>query len=263
MIYTLKHRFWALIVALSLAIGTGASLAACGNDDDYTAAPMAFTSPVDGKQYCAWMNNPHECDQSGMPAAPFAMPQSQPVQQPGMSNMDYALLGGLFGYYMGHHSYYNRPWYYDNYIGPAWTRYPSGNYMAYPGHPVTRITNVTIYNKTTRDIDTKNASFEKKYQADPKYSTYKTANGKTYNGTSVPSKAFKGTNVPVQKSPLGNAGYGNSNSPVKPNTSTNIGNSKSGYGKSYGGSSGWSGSKGGSSWFSGGSGSRSYSKSGK
>jgi hypothetical protein len=229
-------RLWAFLVALSLAIGAGAILAACGrDDDDYTAAPAAFAMP-NGEQCYGWMNNPHETDNFG-PACPFAMPQSQPVRQPGMSDMDWAILGGLFGYYMGHHSYYNRPWYYDNYIGPAWTRYPAGNYLAYPGHPVTRITNVTVYNGVTRDIDTRNAVFEKKYSADPKYSTYKTANGKTYNGKTVPSKAFSGTNVPVKKSPLGNAGYGTSNT-IKPNTSTNTGTSRSGYGKSYGGSGG-------------------------
>jgi hypothetical protein len=253
-----KHRLWAFLIALSLALGVGSGLTACGlGDDDATAAPAAFTSPVDGKQYCAWMNNPHECDQSGLPAAPFAMPQSQPVREPGMSNMDYALLGGLFGYYMGHHSYYNRPWYYDNYIGPAWTRYPSGNYYAYPGHPVTRITTVNNYTTIVHNVDTKYATQEKSFSSNPKYSTYKTANGKTYTGTTVPSKAFSGTNVPVNKKPLGGATYGNSNSqtvknpssPVKPSTSTNTGSSKSGYGKSYSGSSG--------SWF-GGSSSKSY-----
>lgn len=262
MSYALRHRLWGFIAILALVLGTGASLAACG-DDDATAAPAAFVMPS-GQQCYAWMNNPHETDGYG-PACPFAMPQSQPVRQPGMSDMDWAILGGLFGYYMGHHSYYNRPWYYDNFIGPAWTLHPVGNYLAYPGHPVTRITNVTIYNGVTRDIDTRNATFEKKYSADPKYSTYKTANGKTYTGKTVPSKAFSGTNVPVKKSPLGNAGYGNTNSPavkspqtntVKPNTSTNTGSSKSGYGKSFGSSSK-------SGWGSSSSGRSSYSKSGR
>lgn len=243
MSYTLKHRLWSVIIALALALGAGASLAACSDDDDATAAPAAFVMPS-GQQCYGWMNNPHETDNFG-PACPFAMPQSQPVRQPGMSDMDWAILGGLFGYYMGHHSYYNRPWYYDNFIGPAWTRYPTGNYYDYPGHRVTRITNVNIYNGVTHTVDTKYAAQEKSYTANPKYSGYKTANGKSYTGTTVPSKAFSGTNVPVKKSPLGGAGYGNSNTPavknptnntVKPNTSTNTGNSKSGYGKSYGGS---------------------------
>lgn len=241
------QRIIASLIGVAMLLGLGGTLAACGSDDDATAAPAAFTSPVDGKQYCAWMNNPHECDQSGYPAAPFAMPQSQPVQQPGMSNMDYALLGGLFGYYMGHHSYYNRPWYYNNYIGPAWTRYPTGNYYAYPGHSVTRITTVNNYTTIVHNVDIKYASQEKSFSANPKYSTYKTANGKTYTGTSVPKKAFSGTNAPVNKTPLGNANYSNSqvknptNNTVKPNTSTNTGSSKSGYGKSFGSSSksGW------------------------
>lgn len=243
----IQQRLLAALLGVAVLLGLGSSMAACGSDDDATATPTAFTSPVDGKQYCAWMNNPHECDQSGYPAAPFAMPQSQPVQQPGMSNIDYVLLGGLFGYYMGHHSYYNRPWYYNNYIGPAWTRYPTGNYYAYPGRSVTRITTVNNYTTIVHSVDTKYAAQEKSYSSNPKYSTYKTANGKTYTGTSVPKKSFSGTNVPVNKGPLGNTPMGSSNkntSPIKPNTSTNIGNSKSGYSKSYSGSnssksSGW------------------------
>jgi len=249
----LYHRIVASIAGLAILFGLGGLLTAC-DSDDATATPTAFTSPVDGKQYCAWMNNPHECDSSGLPAAPFAMPQSQPVQQPGMSNVDYALLGGLFGYYMGHHSYYNRPWYYDNYIGPAWTRYPSGNFYAYPGRTVTRITTVNNYTTIVHNVDTKYAAQEKSFSSNPKYSTYKTANGKTYTGTTVPKKAFSGTNVPVNKAPLGNANYSNNqvksptNSVTKPSTSTNTGNSKSGYGKSFSGSSP---SSGGGSWFSG------------
>lgn len=243
-----QHRLLAALLGVALLLGFGSALTACGSDDDdATAAPTAYITPS-GQPCQPWMNNPHETDGSGIRPCDFAMPMTQPVRQPGMSDADYLLLGGLFGYYMGHHSYYNRPWYYDNYIGPAWTRYP-GTYYSYRGRPVTRITTVNNYTTIVHNVDTKYASQERSYSSNPKYSGYKTANGKAYTGTTVPKKAFSGTNVPVNKAPLGNAPLGNSNkstnpSPIKPSTSTNTGNSKSGYGKSFSGSnssksSGW------------------------
>src|SRR6478672_150692 len=120
---------WLRALVLALTILTLSSpLAACGDDEQ--VAPAAFTSPVDGHQYCAWVNNPHECDGSGYAPMPFAMPTTQPVRQPGMSDTDFLLLGGLFGYGLGHHSYYYSDSYYYNRIGPAWDRYP-GTYYGY------------------------------------------------------------------------------------------------------------------------------------
>ena len=68
---------WLRILVLALAILTLSSpLAACGDDEQ--VAPAAFTSPVDGHQYCAWVNNPHECDGSGYAPMPFVSGATEP-----------------------------------------------------------------------------------------------------------------------------------------------------------------------------------------
>ena len=214
----MKHR---PLAALLLSLVAFVSISACASDDD-TASPAAFTSPVDGKQYCAWVNSSHECDQSAYPAMPFAIPQDQPVQTAGMSNTDYLLLGGLFGYAMGHHSYYYSPFYYDNYIHPAYVRYPG--YVSYGyGHvPTQRITNVNVYKTTViNHADTKYASQEKSYAANPKYGTYKTANGKSVSATKLPNKPFSNSNVPVNRKPAGDAPYS------KPSSSSGKSSSRS------------------------------------
>jgi len=207
-------------------------LAACGDDEQ--VAPAAFTSPVDGHQYCAWVNNPHECDGSGYAPMPFAMPTTQPVRQPGMSDTDFLLLGGLFGYGLGHHSYYYSDSYYYNRIGPAWDRYP-GTYYGYGRAPVTRITTVNNYHTTVvAPVNTRYAAQEKTYAASPKTGGYTSTTGKTYTGNSVPAKAFANTNAPVKA--------GGSASTVGGSRSTGSGgryspsSGKGGYSPSSGGS---------------------------
>jgi hypothetical protein len=234
----LKIPAWLRAALLSLMIlgVTAPALAACDSDAQETVAPSAFTSPVDGHQYCAWVNNPHECDGSGNAPMPFAMPTSQPTMQPGMSNSDYLLLGALFGYGLGHHSYYYSDDYYNRRIGPAWSHYP-GSYYGYGRQPVTRITNVNNYHTTViNNVNTKYATQEKSYAANPATGGYKGSSGKTYTGATVPPKAFSGTNAPTRAG--GNA-----------TTSTSGSTGKGGYspsspssGRSSSGSSGYSGS---------------------
>jgi uncharacterized membrane protein YgcG len=217
-----------LIALLPLAL---IAPSACSSaDDDTTASPAAFVSPVDHQTYCRWINNPHECDNSGLRAASFPIPTDQPVQQPGMSATDFLILNALFQDGMMYHSFYYRPWYYNNYIGPAWNRYPGYTSYGYGHQPIQRITNVATYNTTVVDhVNTKYASQEK--AAEPK-AVYKTANGKTYSGKTVPQAAFEGTNVPV-RSP---ASSGSSVTTPKGNTARTGSSSSSGKG-SYGGSS--------------------------
>lgn len=234
----LKIPAWLRAALLSLMIlgVTAPALAACDSDAQETVAPSAFTSPVDGHQYCAWVNNPHECDGSGNAPMPFAMPTSQPTMQPGMSNSDYLLLGALFGYGLGHHSYYYSDDYYNRRIGPAWSHYP-GSYYGYGRQPVTRITSVNNYHTTViNNVNTKYATQEKSYAANPATGGYKSSTGKTYTGATVPPKAFSGTNAPTKAG--GNA-----------TTSTSGSTGKGGYspsspssGRSSSGSSGYSGS---------------------
>lgn len=233
----LKIPAWLRAALLSLMIlgVTAPALAACDSDAQETVAPSAFTSPVDGHQYCAWINNPHECDGSGNAPMPFAMPTSQPTMQPGMSNSDYLLLGALFGYGLGHHSYYYSDDYYNRRIGPAWSHYP-GSYYGYGRQPVTRITSVNNYHTTViNNVNTKYATQEKSYAANPATGGYKSSTGKTYTGATVPPKAFSGTNAPTKaggnasttSGSTGKGGY----SPSSPSS-----------GRSSSGSSGYSGS---------------------
>jgi hypothetical protein len=218
------------VAAMLVGLVAIAGISACSDDDD-TAAPAAFTSPVDGKQYCAWINSSHECDQSAYPPMPFAIPQDQPTQTAGMSNTDYLLLGGLFGYAMGHHSYYYSPFYYDHYIHPAYVRYPG--YVSYGyGHvPTQRITNVNVYKTTViNHADTKYAAQEKSFAANPKYGTYKTANGKSISATKLPNKPFSNSNVPVSRKAGGDAPY-SSPSKSKSGFSSRSSSSHSGRGR--------------------------------
>lgn len=192
----LRIPAWLRAALLSLMIlGVAApALAACDSASE-TVAPSAFTSPVDGHQYCAWVQNPHECDGSGFTPMPFAMPTSQPTMAPGMSNSDYLLLGALFGYGLGHHSYYYSDNYYNSRIGPSWARYP-GTYYGYGRAPVTRINNVNTYHTTViNNVNTKYAAQEKSYAANPTTGGYKSSTGKTYTGSTVPTKVFSGTNA--------------------------------------------------------------------
>lgn len=201
----IKYPPWLRAFILTLAVfSVGApALAACDSQPE-TVAPAAFTSPVDGHQYCAWVNNPHECDGSGFAPMPFAMPTTQPVQQPGMSNSDYLLLGALFGYGLGHHSYYYSDDYYYRHIGPSWSRYP-GTYYGYGRAPVTRITSVNNYHTTViNNVNTKYSAQEKSYASNPTTGGYKSSTGKSYTGNTIPAKAFSGTNAPTKSG--GNAG---------------------------------------------------------
>jgi hypothetical protein len=249
---TLRRFFLSLLSVLVLA----APLAACSSDDDAaTATPLkAFVSPVDGKTYCAWVENSYECPgPPGPPAAPFAMPQDEPRHDPGMSMTDFLLLNALFSYHTTYAPFYGSPGYYNHYIGPAWTGYP-GTYYSGPGRTTIRTTNVNVYTSNTNKFDTKYASQEKVAQ---KNATYKTANGKTYKGTEVPRSAFSGTNVPTNQTST-TGGSKSSTSGVKQGS-----NSPSGKSSYSGGSSSKSGSSSSSSSRSSGGSSSSSSRSGK
>jgi hypothetical protein len=183
------------IIIIGILALIGMVTTAC--DDDYASArPAAFTSPVDGRQYCAWVNNPHECDGAGLAPAPFAMPMTQPAY----NDPDHALLMGLFTYHLMYHSFYDEPYYYDHYIGPAWHRYP-GTYYAGRGRPVTVINNSRTYTTTVNNFNSKYSSQESTLSSKAMYRNLTT--GKTYTGNQVPQRIFKGGNTPVE--PAGNA----------------------------------------------------------
>lgn len=230
--YYYLRRILGIFMILSLMLGVGASLAACGDDDDATAAPAAFTNPTTGEKCAAWVNTPHEVDDSGLRAYDFPIPTDQPVRSPGMSIGDYLMLHALFDYGMGHHGYYYSEPYYRNYISPAYARYPGYTAYGYGHMPMPRYSNNTIYRTTViNHVDTKYATQEKAAERDPKLSTYKTANGKTYTGTTVPRKAFSGTNVPAKKIGLaGDAPIGKTTTPKTSNGKSST--SSSGNGKS-------------------------------
>lgn len=224
---------WLRTFLLTLAaLALIASTAACA-DDDATSAPLkAFTSPVDGKTYCAWVENPHECPgPPGPPAAPFAMPQDEPHRDSGMSGTDFLLLMALFNYHTTYAPYYGGAGYYNHYVAPAWSRYP-GTYYSGPGRTTIRTTNINVYTNKSTSFDKRYATQEK---ANAPKAEYKTANGKIYKGTQVPTKAFSGGNVRVDryspsKSGKSGSSYGRSSS------------GKSGYGSSSGGRSSYGGS---------------------
>jgi uncharacterized membrane protein YgcG len=239
-------RVMMVLLSIAMMLGVGASLASCSSDDDaQTVAPSAFVSPADGKTYCRWVNIRSECEGSPYPAAVYPMPQDQPVRDPGMSAMDFLVLNALFQDSLMYHSYYYRPWYYNNYIGPAWSRHPGYVEYGYGHRPVTRITTVNNYNTTINHVNTKYGSQERSAESK---AVYKTANGKTYKGNTVPSNAFKGTNVPVNSPAAKNA-------PTKATTPSNTtpsgkkinSGSSTPSGKSYSGSSSSSRSSGSSS----------------
>jgi hypothetical protein len=198
---TLTRPARALLLALAVVLALG-PLAACDETDDATARPAAITTPT-GQVCQPWVNNPHEVDDTGIRACDYPIPQDKPTHDPGMSATDFALLMLLFNNGMGHSDFYFGPAYYPRYIEPAWNRYP-GSYYGYGHRPVTRVTN---YTTVINHVTTANAADIKRDKADPKYSTYKTAGGKTYNGNTVPKTAFKSTNVPVT-GPAGDAPTG-------------------------------------------------------
>jgi uncharacterized membrane protein YgcG len=237
----LPERSAKVVLLALVAILTLVPMAGCDETDDATARPAAVTTPT-GQVCQPWVNNPHEVDDTGIRACDYPIPQDKPTHSEGMSATDFALLMLLFNNGMGHSDFYFGPSYYRGYIEPAWNRYP-GSYYGYGRQPVTRVTN---YTTVINHVTTANAVDIKRDKADPKYSTYKTAGGKTYNGTNVPRTAFRSTNVPVN-SPAGDAPTG------KPTTgrSTTQKPSTGGYTKpstgSSGGKSGWSGSSGRSS----------------
>ena len=212
----------ALLLTLTAAL---LALTGCASDvnqagDDLSVRPAAVQTPTGPCQ--PWVNNPHETEidgNTGIRPCDFPIPADRPVQQPGMSATDFALLMLMFNYGLGHHDYYYGPGYYNHYIGPAWNRYP-GSYYGYGHRPVTRVVDARSYNTTViNHVNTTYAADEKKAAADPKYSTYKTASGKTYTGTTVPKTAFKGSNVPVT-GPAGSARTSNTGTKTNPSTPT-------------------------------------------
>jgi len=245
---TTPRRVAGVVLTLLVAM----ILAACGSsyDDVGYVRPAPVVNPTTGERCTAWVNNPHEADGTGLRACDYPIPQSTPVQQPGMSATDFALLMFMYNYGAGHSSFFFAPSYYDNYIGPAWSRYP-GTYYGYGRQPVTRVTN---YTTVVHNYDTSNASTITKNAANPKYSGYTdTKTGKSYTGKTVPTKSFSGG--PSTYTSGGNAGVSGSNSSNTSRSTTGTGTSKSGSGSSgWGSGSGKGGYSGGSSGKSGGSG---------
>jgi hypothetical protein len=201
--------------------------------DDLTVRPAAVTMP-NGQVCTPWMNNPHEAElynPGGPRACDYPIPTDRPVQQPGMSPLEFAGLMYLFNVGMGHHDFYYGGGYYNSYIGPAWNRWP-GSYYGYGHAPITRVVDARTYNTTIiHNVDTKYAADEKRASSDPKYSTYKTASGKTYTGSNVPKASFKSSNVPVS----GPAGDAPTRS-TKPQTGSSNSGTSSGTRPSTGGS---------------------------
>lgn len=221
-----RARTWATLLIAMLLAGIGAT--ACGSDGSDSVAPAAFVNPATGQTECRWVNTPHECDGTGLAPTAYPIPIALPVQQPGMSATDFLILSALFQDGLRYHSFYYRPGYYDDFIRPAYSRYPG--YVAYGyGHqPLTRINNVNVYKTTIiNPVDTRYASQERAAQS---RATYTSPSGKTYTGSTVPTKLFSGGNVPTKAG--GSAGSSTS-------SSTTSGSGKSGYtGSSSSGSSG-------------------------
>jgi hypothetical protein len=261
---------WRYLRNLTLALLTfllvAGPLTACGEPereaDDLSARPAAVTMPS-GRVCHPWVNNPNESridGDDGIPPCDYPIPTDRPVQHDGMSPLEFVGLMYLFNVGMGHSDFYFGPAYYGHYIGPAWNRYP-GSYYGYGHTPITRVDQRTYNTTIINNVNTKYAADIKRDRADPKYSTYKTAGGKTYTGATVPKTAFRSTNVPVT-GPAGDGGGTKSRTSTGTGTksSTSGGKSSTSTGSS-GGKSGWSGSSGSSSRSSGSS--SSSSRSGK
>lgn len=223
-----------LFAVITMLLGVGA-LSGCG-DDDSPATPQAFVSPVDGKTYCAWVENPSECPTtSGAPApAPFGMPQDRPTQDNGISNTDFLLMMALFNYHTAYAPWYGSPFYYNSFVSPAWHSHP-GVFYSGPNRTTVHVTNVNNYSQQSKSFDTRYAKDE---TASQKNATYKTKTGKTYSGKTVPKSTFSGTNVSVK------------NGVVTPKSGSGFKIGGSGGSKPFSGSSGRS--SGGSRGFSGG-----------
>lgn len=190
---TIQRRTAGAVFMLLVAL----LLAACGNDYDNAGyvRPAPVVNPTTGERCTAWVNNPHEADDTGLRACDYPIPQTPPVYQPGMSPADWALLGYMFHYGAGHSDFFFDPYgnYYNRYIGPAWSRYP-GTYYGYGHAPVQRVGDVNVYKTTVvHNYDTRNASTITTSRSDPKYSGYTdTKTGKSYTGKNVPTKSFSG-----------------------------------------------------------------------
>jgi hypothetical protein len=247
----LKIPAWLRAALLSLMIFsvTTPALAACSNDQPVqeSITPTAYIDPTTGQPCAPWVNNPNEPRILGMsePACRLPIPTDPPVRDPGMSNADWLLLGGLFGFGMGHHNLYWGPNYYDRAIGPAWNRYP-GSYRGYGGRPIVHIDNRTYNNTIIKNVNVKYATQEKTAERDPKLSGYKGSNGKTYTGATVPPKAFSGTNAPTKAGGNASTTSGSTSKGGYSPSSPSSGRSSSGS-SSYSGSSSGKGGYGGSS----------------
>lgn len=245
----LRTRVGRTVIALGVACAVGLPLAACGDDaDDQTAAPSAFVSPVDGKTYCAWINNPYECPTTpgAPPPAPFAMPTDQPDRDDGFSASDYLLMMALFNYHSTYAGFYHRPFYYDNYVRPAWRSHPGTYYAGPGGRKVVPVRDVSTFTRNTKTFDTR---YRAQIDKNKTNATYKTAGGKTYKGNTLPTKAFSGTNVKVDKGKIvsntrsgsgSGFGYkpGSSGSGSKSGSGSGFGSGSRSGGGSFGGSSG-------------------------
>jgi hypothetical protein len=211
---TVPRTTRALLLALIAAL---VALAGCGDTsvDDQTVRPAAVTTPS-GQVCQPWVNNPHEAEIDGSTIRPcdYPIPTDRPVQRDGMSATDFALLMLLFNNGLGHSDYYFGPGYYGSHIGPAWNRYP-GSYYGYGHSPVSRVDARTYNTVVIKNVTNTYAADIKRDKADPRFSTFKSASGKSYNGNTVPKTAFKGSNVPV----TGAAGEASkSNTPKKATT---------------------------------------------
>lgn len=187
-----QRRFAWLLVPLGMVAALLLTGCADGQPvDEGTPAPAAFESPVDHQLYCAWRENQYECDGSGYPPAPFAMPDNDLDRTTQGVAEDYSLLEALLLYHITYHAFFDNPWYFDTYITPAWSAHP-GTYYGWSGHPVVRVTNVTYYTVNSRSFDNR---YRDRERSTASQATYRTKTGKTYNGKTVPSQKFKGSNA--------------------------------------------------------------------
>jgi len=198
-----------IVLFLALSVGVPAALTACGSDDDATAAPPPIVSPIDHQTYCPWQETPYEVEYGCgnplvmYPPAPFPIPHDRPVQSPGMSAGDLALLLVLFDHGMGYHSYYYRDWYFDQYIGPAYYRHPGYQAYGYGHRPLVHVDKRTYNTTIIQHVNTRYAADERRLE---KTATYTTAGGKRFTGDKAPKSAFSGTNIAPKTKPIGPAG---------------------------------------------------------
>jgi hypothetical protein len=159
----LTRRLLAVLVAATMLLGTAV---ACDSTGDDTYRPSSYGPTIAGQASCAWIVDPSECSDSGVPSGNwYQMPGSQPsgYNADNLSTMIFA----LWWWRLAYDPWYASSAYYGYYVPSRYrSTYVSQHVTYVENHYRTQINNYS------------------------KHTTYRSSSGKTVSGSKVPAKRF-------------------------------------------------------------------------